>query len=165
MAKASTRLDELGALYEDHVDEVYGFLYRRCRDTELAEDVTHDVFVAAGRAIGESSDLSIGWLLTVARNRLIDVVRRQDRFRHKLRLIQAERHDDDWSEAEVDRLALQETLAQLRVDQRLVLTLRYIDGYTVPQLADLMHRTPKAIERLSARARNSLRQELEKRDD
>ncbi|NNE11191.1 MAG: RNA polymerase subunit sigma-24, partial [Ilumatobacter sp.] len=60
-------------MYDAHVEEVYRFVFRRCRDHALAEDITQETFMAAIRKADDPSTLSVGWLMTVARNRLVDV--------------------------------------------------------------------------------------------
>ena len=42
--------------------------------------------------------------------------------------------------------------------------LHYVDGFTIPELADELGRTPKSIEALVTRARRALRKELERSD-
>lgn len=103
--------------------------------------------------------LSIGWLLTVARNRLFDVLRRQVSYEDKLRLLGfggESAFDDEWAE----RVRIEQALSELRVDHRLVLTLHYIDGLTVPELAAQLGRSTKSAEGLITRARRALRDVL-----
>ena len=76
-------------VYDANVDEVYRFVHRRCRDHALAEDITQETFMTAIRSTDDPSSISVGWLLTVARNRLFDVIRRQARYEGKLRLVGA----------------------------------------------------------------------------
>ena len=67
---------------------VYRFLLQRC-DKATAEDLTQDVFLELARRFKRGDDvevLTIGWLLTVARSRLIDHARKQERQDRKLRL-------------------------------------------------------------------------------
>ena len=44
---AGASVDGLLALYDEQVDDVYGFVLRRCGDVELAEDIGPEAFVAA----------------------------------------------------------------------------------------------------------------------
>ncbi|MEM7139782.1 MAG: sigma-70 family RNA polymerase sigma factor [Actinomycetota bacterium] len=149
------------ALYDAHVVEVYRYVHRRCQDHPLAEDVTHDVFVTAVRTVDDPGTITIGWLLRVARNRLIDLMRRQARYADKLRLIRGGLSDEiDLGGTWVDRVVVTEALEELSVEHRLVLTLHYLDGYTVPALAHELDRTVKSVERLVDRARRNLRREL-----
>ena len=154
------RYSSFADLYDAHVDEVYRFVHRRCRDHGLAEDVTQETFMTAIRSFDDPNEISIGWLLRVARNRLFDVLRRQTRYAEKLRLVGAggaEGHDAELAE----RLRIEAALNELSVDHRLVLTLHYIDGYTVPALADHLDRTVKSVEGLVTRARRDLRARLD----
>lgn len=147
-------------MFDDHVDEVYRFVHRRCRDHSLAEDITQETFVTAIRSTDDPSSISIGWLLTVARNRLFDVLKRQTQFERKLRIVGAadvDGHDDEL----VERVRIERALSELSTDHRLVLTLHYIDGYTVPGLAEHLDRSVKSIEGLVTRARRELRANLD----
>ena len=161
--RPSPRAD-LAALYEQHAVEVYGYVHRRCRDRALAEDVTQDAFLAAVRTVEDPGTISVGWLIQVARNRLVDVLRRQARYEGKLQLVGARTESADETGAVVGRLRMTAALEELRVEHRIVLMLHYVDGLTVAALADEVGRTPKAVEALLTRARRALRSELERSD-
>jgi len=140
------------------MDEIYRFAFRRSRDHELAADVTQDVFVAAIRSIDDPADVTIAWLMTVARNRLIDILRRSSRYREKLRVIEGGLAVDD--DLPYERVDLQLAMARLSVEHRLVLTMHYLDGHTVPALAEELGRSAKSVEGLVTRARRNLQREL-----
>jgi RNA polymerase sigma-70 factor (ECF subfamily) len=66
-------------VYDDHVWRVYAFLAYRVRDRDLAEDLTQTTFEHALRAWsrfdpGRASEAT--WLMAIARNVLIDHLRR-----------------------------------------------------------------------------------------
>lgn len=150
--------------YRANVDEVHRYLHRRCRDTELAQDLTHDVFMGAMRSRRPIAQLSIGWLITAAQHALIDVARRHDRYTAKLRLLRGGVDDVERSTEPVDRLVLEAAMGRLAVDHRLVLGLHYLDGLTVAELAQRLGKTHKAVEGLITRARRNLHRELEQAD-
>ena len=64
----------LSDLYDDAVVEVYRYLRSRCGADALAEELTSATFVQAALEVsnGAVPNLSIAWLITVARNKLID---------------------------------------------------------------------------------------------
>jgi RNA polymerase sigma factor (sigma-70 family) len=69
-----SRIEEL---YREHWPLVCGFLLRRVRDPHLAEDLAQETFAKATRALlGWRGESPAGWLLSIARNVLIDHVRR-----------------------------------------------------------------------------------------
>lgn len=163
--------DELGerdrqtaitALYDAHVRDVYRYVHRLCLDHATAEDVTQDVFVAALRAADPG--ITIAWLLRSARNRLIDIVRREANYRDKLRVLQrtADGSGVDEMAAVVDDLRLRAALAAMRPEHRIVLLLHYIEGTPVAELAGALGRSYKGAEGLLSRARAALRAELER---
>jgi RNA polymerase sigma-70 factor (ECF subfamily) len=141
--------------------EVYGYLLARCGDRSIAEDLTSETFVAAVDAIRRTTvvDMTTGWLIVVARRRLVDYWRRQEREdRHLMRV----GHDDvdpgmdTWEspfDVEVGLAALQ----RLGPHHRAALTLRYLDGLPVAEVARQLERGLHATEALLQRARRALR--------
>src|SRR5689334_8247805 len=80
------------ALYDTALPEVYGYLLHRCGDVALAEDLTSEVFLAAAHSIryGGPADLTVAWLIGVARNKLVDHWRKKDREDRGLLLVAAD---------------------------------------------------------------------------
>ena len=64
--------------------------------------------------------------------------------------------DDPW-EAAVDRIRAREVLGRLGAHHRAALTLRYLDGLPVPEVARHLDRTVHATEALLVRARAAFR--------
>jgi len=147
-------------LYDDALPHVYGYLLARCGDTGLAEDLTAESFMAAVYAVRTpgAPDPSIGWLIGVARHKLADHWRRAEREERGLRLLAGDPAgvDDPW-EAVVDRIRAQEVLGRLGAHHRAALTLRYLDGLPVPEVAQHLDRTVHATEALLVRARAAFR--------
>src|SRR4051794_41880103 len=72
--------EALGELYELHGRATFGFLVRAVGERALAEDVQQQVFLEAWQR-GERYDPARGglltWLLTIARSRALDQLRRR----------------------------------------------------------------------------------------
>ena len=150
----------LAQVYDENVDAVYRYVHRRCQDHALAEDVTQDTFMAAIRSADDPSRITTGWLITIARNRLIDVLRRKTKYEEKLRLVAPNSIMVD--EVDVtERLRLESALGTLPVHYRLVLTLHYINGMTARAIAEELDQTLKSVEGLVHRARRELVSVLE----
>jgi RNA polymerase sigma-70 factor (ECF subfamily) len=148
------------AFYQDAVPEVYGYFLHRCGDSATAEDLTSETFLAAVRNLedGRPVPFDISWVIGVARHKLADHWRRRardDRLRDALEQ-DPEREDDPW-EVRLDQLRATDVLAALGPHHRLALTLRYVDGLPVTEVADLLGRTPNATEALLVRARAAFR--------
>jgi RNA polymerase sigma-70 factor (ECF subfamily) len=149
------------ALYDRALPQVYGYLAARAGDAAVAEDLTGETFLAAVRATreGKVPDLTIAWLVTVARNKLVDHWRRLAREERSLRLATDPDDDvvDDDMDARFDRLHARKVLAELGAHHRAALTLRYLDGLPVAEVADHLGRTLHATEALLVRARHAFR--------
>ncbi len=146
-------------MYDVALPQVYGYLAARTRNTEVAEDLASETFLAAAQAVQRDAvpDLTVGWLITVARNKLVDHWRRQEREERSLRLVEpAEAFEDDM-EGRFDRQRARDVLDRLGAHHRAALTLRYLDGLSVPEVAALLGRTVHATEALLVRARDAFR--------
>jgi RNA polymerase sigma-70 factor, ECF subfamily len=166
----SSAAGDLLVLYDEAVDDVYGYVLARCRNREVAEDVTADVFTAAVEAVRRDSvaDLTTAWLIGIARHKLVDHWRRTEREQRRLHAVAddptaASPRLDPW-DVELDVLAARDVLAQLGAHHRSALVLRYLDGLPVPDVAEVLGRTVPATEALLVRARRAFRQIYEEVD-
>jgi RNA polymerase sigma-70 factor (ECF subfamily) len=141
-------------VYDRAVPQVYGYLYDRCRDVPTAEDLTSETVLAAVRA-GEAS---IPWMIGVARHKLVDHWRRRARDERLVARIvdQPIATDDPW-DVRLDSLRVADVLARMGGHHRAALTLRYVDGLPVPEVAGVLGRTVHATEALLVRARAAFR--------
>lgn len=125
-----------------HSGMVWGLARRFCRSAEDAEDATQDIFVDVWKS-AERYDPRAGsevtFVMTIARRRLIDRVRRQGR-RLPVELLEdagtiaaAEQRDPVEQNDEVQRA--QQALATLRPEQREVLDLALGEGRTHQEIA------------------------------
>ena len=147
-------------LYESALPEVYGYLLARCGDRGIAEELTSETFlgaVSACRGPGVAP-VSTPWLIGVARHKLVDHWRRREREERGLRVVHESEPEsvDPW-DAELDALLAREVLESLGAHHRAALTLRYLDGLSVAEVAHVLGRTVHATEALLVRARSAFR--------
>lgn len=144
-------------LYDAALPQVYGYLITRCGTRAIAEDLTSEVFLAAVRACRRRPPPSptVGWLLGIARHKLVDHWRAAEREERGLRAVDSG-PTDPW-DAELDVMLARQVLAHQSAIHRTVLTLRYLDGLAVPEVARILGRTVHATEALLVRARAAFR--------
>lgn len=156
---------ELLELYDSSMPDVYGYLLVRCRSIALAEDLTSETFLAAADAVERQAvpHLTVAWLVGVARHKLVDHWRRLAREERLLTAIDAEPEPepDPW-DVHLDVLTAHRVLDRLGAHHRSALTLRYLDGLPVRQVADCLGRTEHATEALLVRARHAFRAAYER---
>jgi RNA polymerase sigma-70 factor, ECF subfamily len=152
------------ALYDQALPAVYGYFVRRCPDRSTAEDLTSETFLAAMDSArrDDASDISVPWLIGIAKHKLADHFRRR-LDRRAVTVAEVPEPDDpaDTWDVELDRIVAESTLARLSEPHRAVLTLRYMDGCSVNECAELIGRTVHATEALLVRARRAFRDHYE----
>jgi RNA polymerase sigma-70 factor (ECF subfamily) len=158
----------LVAVYRRALPQVYGYLLPRCGSVVVAEDLTAETFMAAVAAMqqGAAPDVNVAWLIGVARHKLVDHWRRQGRWERSRALIAHSGQDleDPWEQT-LDRVALYAALAELNGFQRAALTLRYVDGLRVADVAAHLGRSVHATETLLVRAKAALRRSYRRSHD
>ena len=149
-------------LYDSALPEVYGYLAGRCGSAAVAEDLTSETFLAAVDAVRRSAvpELSVAWLIGVARHKLVDHWRRTEREQRPVPPGAGDGAVDDW-DVQLDALLAHETLTSLGGHHRSALTLRYLDGLPVREVADHLGRTVGATEVLLVRAKAAFRARYE----
>ena len=147
------------AMYDRALPQVFGYLRSRTGNEAVAEDLTAETFLAAVQAIQRDAipNLTVAWLIGVARHKLVDHWRRQAREERGLRLLPEEDNDVDDVAERFERTRAREVLEELGAHHCAALTLRYLDGLSVPEVAHHLDRTVHATEALLVRARNAFR--------
>ena len=127
--------------YEAHGRLVYT-LCRRSLGTDAASDITQEVFAAgwfARRQFDPSRGSLGGWLVGIARNKIIDHVRAQSR-RPQLSHASTSVGPAPLSPAEVDaladRLLLADAMAMLPDRSKRVIELAFFEELTHPEIAE-----------------------------
>lgn len=158
---ATGHAQQLMTLYDEALPEIHGYLQRRCRSRLLAEDLTAEVFLAAVAAVkaNKVENVTVAWLVGIARHKLVDHWRREERDQRRLQAIAGELTEppDGW-EAVIDSRLSHEILAGLATQHRAALTLRYLDGLPVADVAGHLERTVQATEALLTRSKAAFRQ-------
>ncbi len=151
------------ALYQRYVRPVYRFCYVRLGTPQEAEDATSRVFARALAALRDyRGGAFAAWLFRIARNEVIDTFRRQ----HPVQGLDSVAdngdpapgpEDEALARAEVEML--RHALGQLTDDQRLAVEL-HMAGWSGPQIAEVLGKSPQAIKMLRLRALQRLRMSL-----
>lgn len=148
------------AFYVDALPVVYGYFLRRTGGSAaVAEDLTQETFLAAMRQIGKGTgvDAPMPWLIGIARHRLIDHYRATAAEERRYRPFDGEAFEiaddrDDFALV-IDRQQAIAALDALPASQRLAISLRYLDGLSVPEISREIDKSVHAVESLLARGR------------
>lgn len=160
--------EAFGELYDKYVDQVYRYVLYRVASAQVAEDLTSETFLRALRRISsftwQGRDVG-AWFVTIARNLIAD--------HYKSGRYRLEMTSDDVStvsgskptlspgpENEVmekmQNKVLLEAVKQLNAEQQECIVLRFLQGLSVTETAQIMGKNDGAIKALQYRAIRTL---------
>lgn len=160
--------DSFARVYDDHVWDVYGFLGYRVNSHEEAEDLTQVTFERALKAWSRYDPKRATvrtWLLSIARNLVIDHYRRDGAVTHQP-LEEGLEHDERLGLAPGpdERLGLapdlEAALAALGERERELIALRFGGELNGPEIAEMTGLTLANVQQILSRALRRLRAEL-----
>ncbi len=156
--------EAFGQLYDHYHGSVYRFVYYRTRSQSLAEDLTSETFLRALRNMGgfrwQGKDFG-AWLMTIARNLCTDHFK-AGRTRLELTTEDMGAHDDATEGPESAVLAsltnevLLDGLRQLSDEQRDCLIMRFLQGLSIAETAEVLGRSEGAVKQLQLRGVRNL---------
>jgi len=153
--------EAFGQLFDRHWPRVWRAAYSTTGERELANDAAQDAFLRAASAL-HRFDLSRPlepWLVRIAINRAVDLVRA------RRRLVSEDLADERYAFDEpLPDEELQEALSRLGPERRAVIALHYWLDYTTPEIAEVLGVPLGTVNSRLARALRDLRLHLEARN-
>lgn len=160
----------LTAIYRETVDALYGYASRRCGGVrQAAEDVTQEAWLRAVREWRRSGlpDNPLAWLTTVARNLILNQLRRQEPVpldAVPAALADAALDQDDAIDTADTARVVNAALARMPEHEARLLEAFHFERRRMAQLAESLGISERAVEGRLRRARERLRAELERHE-
>ncbi|MEK7080116.1 MAG: sigma-70 family RNA polymerase sigma factor [Patescibacteria group bacterium] len=136
--------------YDAYGNDIYRFCLMKVSRSEVAEDITQEVFMRFWQTLRDGTELrnARALLYTIARNLVIDWYRKKKES--SLDVLQDQGIDfagDDWKHItqNAEHREVLEVIQQLDESSREALMLRYVDGLSPSEIAELSGETPNAI--------------------
>jgi RNA polymerase sigma-70 factor (ECF subfamily) len=165
--------EAFAAFYRRHRDLVLAYLRRRVRDPELAYDLAAETFAAAligVRRYEPGRGPAAAWLLGIARNKLLESLRRgrvEAAARRRLRHEPIAIGDEDLlaveERAAAGTAALERLLATLPDDQRAAIRARVLDEREYADIAAELRTSPQVVRQRVSRGLKTLRMKMGER--
>src|SRR5215475_3063551 len=153
---------DFASVYDEQVWFVYGFFAYRLRSRADAEDLTQQTFERALRAWSRYDPAKAGistWLMTIARNLLVDHLR-ADRRAVSLDELETEVGVDDRHSLGLDA-ELERALSTLGERERELIALRYGGDLSGPEIAELTGLTLANVQQILSRSLRRMRASME----
>jgi len=158
--------DALAAIYDAYYEPMFLYIARRVSDTELARDLTGELFkrflqaIKAGRG---PTDQLRAWLYRAAHNLVVDHYRRRQHRNHlplPEMLRDADANPSDAAAVQLQADQVREALQELTPDQQQVIALKFLSGMSNKETAVIMGKPVGAVKSLQHRALAALQRRL-----
>jgi RNA polymerase sigma-70 factor (ECF subfamily) len=156
----------LASLYDEYYDRIARYAYACIRDKKEAEDIAGEVFLKALESLGTYQERGVpmqAWLFKIARNLVVDRIRKLDRLK-AVPIDTVEVMDETDLETntemtiELERVAV--AIQGLTEEQREVLRLRFFGELTPREVGSLLNKSDNAVRQMQWAALEKLRQLL-----
>jgi RNA polymerase sigma-70 factor (ECF subfamily) len=156
------------ALYQRHCERVKRFVLRLTDNASIADDIVSEVFLEVWRRADtfESRSQVTTWLLAIARNKAISMLKRGCGVQLDEKAAQTIEDPSDDPEAAVGKLRrdaiIHKCLEHLRPAHRQVVDLVYYQDKSIGEVADLIGIPPSTVKTRMFYARTRIAHELSK---
>ncbi len=157
----------IAALYDLHYQAVYKYIFFRVDDQPTAEDLSAEVFIRMINRLNTYQDRGrplLAWLYTIARNMVIDHHRtegkREDLPIKDQILTDQQPGPSQLVQEDQAQNCYRRALNHLTETQRQVVVGRFIEERSIPEIAELVNKSERAVRSLQHRALKSLERAL-----
>jgi RNA polymerase sigma-70 factor (ECF subfamily) len=152
-------------MYSMLYQPIYRYVYWRVRNHEIAEDLTHDVFlkIYASKPMFESPEHERRVLFVSARNRLIDHFRKRtdevldERVAENIPDLEESSSTDRQAITREEREVVLRLLARLPEESYSVVVWKFIERKETSEIATLLGKSEDAVRQIQSRALRTLR--------
>ena len=161
-------------VYDSYADRIYRFIYFKVSNQEDAQDLTSEVFLKTWQYIidgGKEIKNLNALFYKIARNLVIDYYRKSSSQKEILMEEEVlERQEAminglEKIEAKLQVEKIEAKLKELKDEYREVIILRYIEGFSISDMAEIFEKKKGAVRVLLYRALNTLKELMEEHKD
>ncbi len=167
IALAKTNNDDAMVDLSEYVySRIYSYVYYRVNHREDTEDLVSEIVLKLIRALPKQRGNFNAWMYKIAKNAIIDFYRRRGvRSETSLSEIPYDIPDQSTPVSEIilTKEKLRKALSILTEEQQRVIILKFIEGYTNPEIAETMGKSIGAVKLLQFRALKSLKEFFKKK--
>lgn len=136
---------------------VYKFLLKMISNEEAAKDLTQETFIKLIRNIDKyninKNNKFSTYLITIARNTCLDYIKKNNKiiYMEDINDIITTKNNDNTIYEEIDKLTN---------EQKIAVKLKYIEGYTIEEIALALKEKPQTIKSRLYEARKKLKENI-----
>jgi len=158
--------EALRTLHDRYVQPLFHYVYVQTGNHHDTEELIQDIFYKMAKSLAEFQGKSSfkTWVFAISRNVVIDYHRKQKK--HKVTTSMPQSSLESFTEIvqSVEEQVIQsgqtdyllQTMNQLPSDYQTVLHLRFVEGFSVKETAEIMSKTTFSVKSLQHRARKRM---------
>lgn len=144
-------------------DDVFRFIYKTCRNKELAEDIIQDSYMVLWEHVREIAfEKAKAFLFTTSYHKMIDTFRHEKKS-EDIENINPEQYLSITQSPDLQEI-LEIALNKLSPVQKTVILLRDYENYSYQEIADITHLSESQVKVYIFRARNYMKKFIRKPD-
>jgi RNA polymerase sigma-70 factor (ECF subfamily) len=155
----SGNISAVGELYDRHRPRIFRYIRFKVANTQVAQDLTAEVFLRMVNHLPDFQPMGVpfsAWLYRIAHNLII----KQNQNEHRQPLMPLENafymsrnHDNPAYvvEQQLEREWVLEGLEKIDASQREVIILRFIAGFSLKEVAEMLNKSVAAVKTLQHR--------------
>lgn len=159
--------DAFSLIYNEYFSPVFRYVYLRTGSKVLSEDISQEVFIKTYNSLSRfelKKNLILPYFFTIARNTIIDYKRRQKNreFSYEFMEIVGDNSlniQENLSKKEESQEVFRQ-IAGLPDDQREAIILKFINGLSNKEIADILDKKEDTVRQLQSRGLRTIRQKL-----
>ena len=149
-------------LYELTSEKIYRLMLRMTRNADDAFDLTQDAYVRVFTQIEQFDGRSslATWVYRIAVNLALQFLRRARTGREKLDIVRQTARASSNDQRHITRIDVRGALAALDADEQAILLLRYHEGHSYQEIAEVLECAEGTVASRLNRARQKLKDRL-----
>ncbi len=154
-----------GKIYDNHVEEIYRFVFLKVSTRDIAQDITSETFKKGWEIFKKNPDMENprAYLYKVARNLVIDHYRtkKQHLSPDNLDLESEEKDLVEKANLSGEMRRIKKAMENLKDNYQDVIIHKYLEEMSNSEIAEIMDKSEGAVRVLAHRAITALEEELE----
>lgn len=163
--QAKQDTEAFAVLYDKYVEKIYRFVYFKVSNKEEAEDITSEVFLHIWQYLIRETEKGVvnfrGLLYRITRNQIVDYYRRrakrQEEGLEMVEEIPGENKGIEEINFQQEAAVLFEEIKKLKQEYQEAIFLRYIEDYSIGEIASILGKGKTAVRVTIHRAKKALK--------
>jgi len=166
-------LEEFSEIFDVTYDRLFSYILKRCGDYALAQDIVSETYLKALKNLPKFEQRGkpiIAWLYRIACNELTSYFRKTSKYRcieleqcPELRDYHSNQVEQyELQEREQDYITLRQAIAQLPELDQTIISLRFFEDKTIPEIAEITEQKVGTIKSRLSRALKKMQLTLQR---